>query len=351
MIGWDAGNSGFDQITNASGYVTITGKPGTWHFTISKTGYKSVTWDQSITSTTTKHAFFTEKEQACTDQALFVSDITVPDNTQMNPGQNFTKTWRLRNSGTCTWSTAYQLVFSSGAQMGAPSAVSIPTTTPPNSTVDISVPMTAPTTAGTYTGYWRMRNASGQIFSGDIWVKIIVVAACTDQALFVSDVTVPDNTQMSPGQSFTKIWRMCNSGSCTWTTSYQLVFWSGAQMGAPNAVSIATTTPPNSTVDISVPMIAPATAGTYTGYWRMRNASGQVFTSDIWVKIVVTVPTCCFTLSGRVTNSAGTGLTGVVMTLSGSASGSVTTVGGNYSFSGLANGTYMVTPSLPGWTF
>ncbi len=76
----------------------------------------------------------------------FVSDVTIPDETVISPGQSFIKTWRLRNSGSTTWS-GYNLAFVGGMQMGAPFSVSVPMT-PSGATVDISVPMTAPTDRG-----------------------------------------------------------------------------------------------------------------------------------------------------------------------------------------------------------
>src|SRR5687768_18511207 len=82
--------------------------------------------------------------QACTDRAQFVTDVTVPDGTRYDPGATFRKTWRLRNIGTCPWTTAYTMVFDSGTQMSSTSSVALPTTVPPGQTVDVSVDMTAP---------------------------------------------------------------------------------------------------------------------------------------------------------------------------------------------------------------
>ena len=92
------------------------------------------------------------------------SDVTVPDGTKFNPNTAFTKTWRLKNVGTCTWTTSYAAVFDSGSQMSAPAVVSLTQNVPPGGTVDISVPMTAPATNGIYRGDWKLRNASGVIF-------------------------------------------------------------------------------------------------------------------------------------------------------------------------------------------
>lgn len=99
------------------------------------------------------------------DQAAFIQDVTIPDGMKMNPGTTFTKTWRLRNIGTCTWTTAYAAVFVSGEAMSAPATVPLPGSVAPNETVDITVNMRAPDTPGRYTGYWRLRNANGQQFS------------------------------------------------------------------------------------------------------------------------------------------------------------------------------------------
>jgi hypothetical protein len=117
---------------------------------------------------------------ATCDWAQFVSDVTVPDGTIFQPGATFTKTWRLKNIGTCTWTPSYSMVFASGTQMGTTTSVSMPGTIAPGQTVDVSVPMTAPNTAGTYIGYWKFKNPSGVLFgigynaNSPWWVQIRV---------------------------------------------------------------------------------------------------------------------------------------------------------------------------------
>jgi uncharacterized repeat protein (TIGR01451 family) len=108
------------------------------------------------------------------DGARFVADVTIPDGTKLQPGEEFTKTWRLRNTGTTTWTTDYRLVFNGGDQMGAPQYVNLPVAVPPSATVDISVPMTAPESGGAKRGYWRMENSAGLKFGDTIWVDIFV---------------------------------------------------------------------------------------------------------------------------------------------------------------------------------
>jgi len=93
------------------------------------------------------------------DLAQFVRDVSIPDGSIFAPGAAFTKTWRLRNAGTCTWS-GYSLVFDSGDAMNGASPTTIGSVGP-GQEVDVSVNLTAPATNGSYRGFWRIRNASG----------------------------------------------------------------------------------------------------------------------------------------------------------------------------------------------
>jgi hypothetical protein len=99
------------------------------------------------------------------DNASFLADITYPDNTVVSAGDNFTKTWRFRNIGTCSWTPSYALVFMSGESMGGPSAQALSGNVNPGQTVDISAALTAPSSNGTHVGNWGIRNAAGVIFA------------------------------------------------------------------------------------------------------------------------------------------------------------------------------------------
>jgi hypothetical protein len=117
------------------------------------------------------------------NNSTFVSDVSIPDDTLVDPGATFDKTWQILNSGTCEWTTSYKLAFSSGDQMSG-ATTNITTTVPSGSVVDITVPMVAPQTAGTYRGDWQMQNDQGQFFGNIIYVQIKVgsVAADTSEA-------------------------------------------------------------------------------------------------------------------------------------------------------------------------
>ena len=109
---------------------------------------------------------------------------------------------------------------------------------------------------------------------------------CFYSSTFVSDVTVPDGTNLAGGQAFNKIWRMRNNGTCAWDSSFQLAFYGGEAMTTNTAVNISAT-PVNATADILVPMVAPNTIGTHSGTWRIRNAGGTFIGQAISVKINV----------------------------------------------------------------
>ena len=95
------------------------------------------------------------------DSALFVTDVTVPDGTPYGGGATFIKTWRLKNTGTCTWNSTYALVFDSGDQLGGAASIPLAGTVAPGQTVDLSVNLQAPASNGSYSGFWGIKNGSG----------------------------------------------------------------------------------------------------------------------------------------------------------------------------------------------
>ena len=117
-------------------------------------------------------------------------------------------------------------------------------------------------------------------------------------AKFLDDVTIPDGTEFGPGESFTKTWRLSNIGSCAWTSGYDIVFFGGDAMSAPSAVQITTgTVNPGQSVQVSVNLTSPVTAGTFRGNWKLRDPSDVIFgienssSGSFWVEIVVVLPT------------------------------------------------------------
>ncbi len=96
-------------------------------------------------------------------------------------------------------------------------------------------------------------------------------------ANFVSDVTIPDGTIVTPGQTFMKTWRVMNSGSCAWDSTYKFVFVDGDIMGGGYVYSFPGAAAPGETVDIPVQLYAPVDAGTYTGTWEIEAPDKTLF--------------------------------------------------------------------------
>lgn len=112
--------------------------------------------------------------QGLCDDALFITDVSVPDGMQMNPGQEFVKTWRVRNTGTCTWTRGYQIMWAYGDNRMGGQATALPGDVLPGAEVDISLTLKAPLTSGTYSGYWILRNNNGYTFGKPLFVIITV---------------------------------------------------------------------------------------------------------------------------------------------------------------------------------
>ncbi len=128
----------------------------------------------------------------CTNSAAFVVDVTIADNEFINGGSDFTKTWRIRNTGTCVWGPDYTLTYYSGDRLFAPAPVPL-SVTYPGQTADISMKLSAPTTDGKYTGFFVVKNPAGLIMKVDkdsrLWVMINVsslVVAATEAAIPVT---------------------------------------------------------------------------------------------------------------------------------------------------------------------
>jgi hypothetical protein len=131
----------------------------------------------SFTPTASPTVFLVLPTDSCYSLA-FVKDVSIPDETKMNPGQSFTKTWRVKNNGSCDWEIGYKLKLISGDAMGG-LPYSLAVAVKPGETLDISIAMTAPSTTGNYTGNWRMFDDEGAQFGDNVYVKITVAGGIT----------------------------------------------------------------------------------------------------------------------------------------------------------------------------
>lgn len=116
---------------------------------------------------------------------------------------------------------------------------------------------------------------------------------CVDDISFTADITVPDDTVIPAGETFTKTWQLLNNGTCSWGAGYTLVFVGGEQMGSPEITPLGQLVAPGETIELSVRLVAPSEPGNYRGEWKLRNANGVLFGIGVeaddpfWVQIVV----------------------------------------------------------------
>jgi hypothetical protein len=99
---------------------------------------------------------------------------------------------------------------------------------------------------------------------------------CTPSASLAGE-TIPDLTIVSPGATFTKSWQLMNTGTCTWGTDWQLVYYGGDRMDGLAVYNLPEPAQPGETLDLPIILRAPAENGTYTGEWMLKSPWGQSF--------------------------------------------------------------------------
>lgn len=113
---------------------------------------------------------------------------------------------------------------------------------------------------------------------------------CTDSAAFVNDMTIPDGTVVKASDTFLKVWRLENTGTCPWAEMYTLVFVRGERMGAPDSIPLKVTQP-GETLDIAIDMTAPEADGGYQADFELHDPEGNAIPIDnstiLWVIIEV----------------------------------------------------------------
>lgn len=117
-------------------------------------------------------------------------------------------------------------------------------------------------------------------------------ALCTASAQFLQDATIPDGTIINAGATFKKVWRIKNTGTCPWNSSWKWVYMSGDLLGGATVYNFPQPVAPGDTVDVPVLFTAPTDSGQYQGFWKIQSPWGLVFgDSDsgnaFWVDIVV----------------------------------------------------------------
>ena len=157
----------------------------------------------------------------CTNAMRFISDVTVPDGTPWLVNQPFNKIWRVQNSGTCTWSSKYHLVWVGGDAMGVVREIPVPVNVSSVNMVDFTIPLTAPNRLGPAEGRWQLRDDTGKLFGPVLTVKINVVSAQPTPAPTAAGCTgtpsiqsfTADQLTITSGQSTTLRWGLVGNAS------------------------------------------------------------------------------------------------------------------------------------------
>ncbi|HWQ46289.1 MAG TPA: NBR1-Ig-like domain-containing protein [Longilinea sp.] len=136
-----------------------------------------------------------------------------------------------------------------------------------------------PPTAGNPTA----ENVSAQIQATS---EIPAATACTNDLVFISDVTYPDNTPVEPGQSIIKQWEVQNSGTCDWDENYRLRLVAGPSLGAGEEQALYPALS-GSTAVIEIQFTASDSTGQVISAWQAYDPNGQPFGE--WIYIIVDI--------------------------------------------------------------
>lgn len=224
-------------------------------------------------------------------------DVTVPDGKNYAKGATFVKTWRIKNDGTCTWTTNYDLVFDHGDSMSGPNTVKLPASVSPGNTIDLSVSLKAPSSNGTYQGFWKLQDGNGNRFGiGEdakisFWVKITVGSvyktAVSGGECQIISVSPAAYSEFSRGAQFDSKWKIKNVSGKRWNDSeLDYKYISGEEMYKYEHVyDLPTDVEDNKSITLTVDSIAPDAYGTYTMTWGITRGSSVLCYFSVTIKV------------------------------------------------------------------
>jgi hypothetical protein len=223
--------------------------------------------------------------------AAFMAHVTLPYAPPFSPGDRFTKTWRVKNTGSCDWPRGFKIMFISGDRFGA-DTIEIGQKVTAGSVTEISLSMKAPYLSGVVSSNWQLATDIGKPFGSVLSASITLPEApavapggCLNSVL-ISDVTIPNGTELKTGESFTKTWLVKNTGTCTWNKDFKITFVGGDLLGS-DTRKIRQIVGPGSSAEISLPMVAPGNSGTVSTAWQMASDEGVLFGQVFGFSIVV----------------------------------------------------------------
>ena len=233
---------------------------------------------------------------ACIDSVKLVTDVTFADNDMksppyVSPGKEFIKTWRVQNTGTCTWNPHYRLVFVSGnveaAQM-AGQPINITGSILPGQIIDLSVTLSAPLKLAIYQGFWQMENNNGIRFEPKIWVGIStkpdipVGPTSTTEPIINTSCKVTLTwplTALKVRSAFDAVWTVENISGTDWTPpTVDYKFVSGTGMHDHSFYNLTQIIKNGKSGKIIVDMVAPPKPGVYTTKWAVVSSKNTLCT-------------------------------------------------------------------------
>lgn len=187
---------------------------------------------------------------------------------QLAPGERAEMGARISNCGYMKF-RGHQVVRTEGAigpaQQTAPEIA-------PNDSANIWLPVTAPIEPGCYRSTYRLQNGGG--FFGEAFTILISVhptGVAAEAAIFVEHLSIPDNTTIGTGQSFTKGMRINNCGEIAWL-DHVLTRVSGTL--GPERIEVPLTQA-GQDVRLWIPMVAPQMPGTYRVGYQLEGPRGK----------------------------------------------------------------------------
>lgn len=224
-----------------------------------------------------------------TNGLTYIDDVTIQDNTEVQPQQRLTKIWRVRNSGTLPWGEGYVVSNTGGSSMGAPKTIPLPKAQP-GQIVHVVIEMEAPAKAGSVFGRWMAKDPDGKIFGQDMTI-LVNVADLTgkDGYRYVADITVPDHTLLQAGETRKKTWRVRNTGVTTWGEGYTLRHVRDDNLSTVDRIPLPPAEPGQS-VDISIDLTAPSSPGEHKTSWKPFNSQNKDFGLELFSIIRVPAP-------------------------------------------------------------
>lgn len=109
---------------------------------------------------------------------------------------------------------------------------------------------------------------------------------CQDNLLFLEDLSIPDGTEIDPGATIDKQWKVQNNGTCNWENGYTLRFIGGSDMGA-ETIQALIPARSEAIVTIRISFVAPTEPGNYRSAWQAYNQADIPFGDPIYLDINV----------------------------------------------------------------